>query len=391
MGTLKFVIRGIGFVRLGILARILPPVQFGIFGIAGLILVLLEKLTETGINVFLIQEDSLEEYIDTAFIVSIIRGIIGFAVILLLSPLITLFFKEPLALASIVVISFVPLVRGFINPSVVKFKKELDFKKDFLLRAGLFLVDALVAVVFSIITKSAVGMVLGLLVSAIVEVFVSHVYISPKPKFAFNKLQFKTIIGRGKWVTGSGILEYLSTNVDDLVVGRVLGTVSLGYYQVAYKLSELPLTEVSQVVGQVAFPVYSKIVKDKKRLKSSFIRVFVGNGAVGVLLGIFVFLFSGVIVEILLGPAWREAVGVVRVLAIFGIIKALVYPVYSLFFAVRRQDLAAKLLFVTFLALAVVIYPLTNVYGLFGAGYSAIISVVVSLPFGFYYTRKVFR
>ena len=75
MGLLRGSVRFDGFIKLAILARILTPSEFGIFGIAALMLAFLEVMTETGINVFLVQEEGkLEEYISTSWLVSIIRG-----------------------------------------------------------------------------------------------------------------------------------------------------------------------------------------------------------------------------------------------------------------------------------------------------------------------------
>ena len=55
MGILRISVV-ISFVRLAILARILTPAQFGVFGVATLVLSFLEVLTETGINVFLFKK-----------------------------------------------------------------------------------------------------------------------------------------------------------------------------------------------------------------------------------------------------------------------------------------------------------------------------------------------
>ena len=89
MGGLRLSTRVIAFAKIAILARILTPAQFGLFGIALLVLALLENLTETGINIFLIQEKAkLEKYNDTVWLVSIIRGtLISLTIFFLLNNL----------------------------------------------------------------------------------------------------------------------------------------------------------------------------------------------------------------------------------------------------------------------------------------------------------------
>src|SRR3972149_7871504 len=92
MGALRGVTRGLALVKTAILARVLLPAQFGIYGIATLVLGLLEMMTETGINIFLIQEKKkVDDYVDSAWAVSIIRGILIGGAIFLSIPLVTKF------------------------------------------------------------------------------------------------------------------------------------------------------------------------------------------------------------------------------------------------------------------------------------------------------------
>ena len=131
LGAFRLFARVLSFLRTIIVARILSPAQFGVYGIAALALSLIEILTETGINVFLVQnKDNIGKYISTAWVVSIIRGILISFLIFSSSFFVAEFFKNPDTLALLMLVSVVPLIRGFINPSVVKFQKDLQFHKD---------------------------------------------------------------------------------------------------------------------------------------------------------------------------------------------------------------------------------------------------------------------
>src|SRR5258706_14151493 len=132
MSVGRFVTRALAFLKIAVLARVLSPAQFGIFGIATLILSLLETLTETGINIVLIQSKrDLSEYINSAWVVSILRGIVIAGLLVISAPVIASFFHTPNALGLLLFISLVPFVRGFINPPEVKFQKELRFSMQF--------------------------------------------------------------------------------------------------------------------------------------------------------------------------------------------------------------------------------------------------------------------
>lgn len=392
MGGLRITTRVIAFAKIAILARLLLPEQFGLFGIASLALVFLEKVTETGINVYLIQEKSkLEGYVDTAWLISIVRGFVISGFIFLLAPAVGLFFKSADSISLLRLIALVPFLRGFINPSIVKLQKELKFDKEFYLRFSIFTVDSVTTIILALLTKNAVSFVWGLIVGAILELIISHFLIRPKPKLVFDLSKIKKVLGRGKWVTGYGIFDYLYQNVDDAVVGKLLGISTLGIYQVAYKISSLPVSEVADVVSKVTFPVYVKISSDSSRLKKAFIKTVSISGLLMVLVGTTIFIFPGEIVLLILGPSWLSTVPILKILAAFGVIKGIVSIPLSLFLAVERQEYVTAVTFVSLLSMIILVIPLVNAFGVEGAAVSALIGSLFSLIVALYFTRKILK
>jgi lipopolysaccharide exporter len=391
MGGFRVVTRVIAFLKIAILARLLVPEQFGIFGIASLVLAFLEILTETGINVFFIQDEGkIKDYLDTAWIVSIVRGILISLAILLFAPVISSFFNSPGSYKLLVLISLVPFLRGFINPAIVRFQKELEFNKEFWFRFAVFLFDASVAVVLALITKSAASLVWGLIAGVVLEIVLSFMFVKPRPKFALELAKVKRVISRGKWVTAYSIFDYLFRQGDDIVVGRLLNISSLGLYQVAYKISTLPITEVADVFGKVSFPVFVKISDDTERLKKAFLKTFISVGILTLPFTVLFLLFPKQIILLILGDKWLEAVPVLKLLSLFGLIRGLSGPTSALFLALRKQEYVSAVTFVSTLGLAVTIVPLVLKYGIVGAGLSALAGAIVAWPLIIFYLFKVF-
>ncbi len=392
MGLLRGSVRFVGFIKLAILARILTPSEFGIFGIAALMLAFLEVMTETGINVFLVQEEGkLEEYISTSWLVSIIRGFLISILLISFSPIIALFFKSPDARHILMLISIVPFLRGFINPAIVKFQKKLQFHKEFLFRISIYSFDAIVAVILAFITQKAESLVWGLTAGVLLEIILSFMIIKPRPTFNFELHKIKKVINRGKWMTFAGIFNYLFYNGDDMVVGRLLNTGSLGLYQVAYKIATLPIFEISEVIGKVTFPIYVKITNDRIRIWQAFKKVTIFTSLIVIPFGIIMVAFTKPIVLILLGENWVAAVPVMKVLAVFGTFRALIAPSPAVLLAVKKQEYVMVITLVSILGMGITIIPLVLKFGIVGAAYSAIIGSVVSLPVIVYYLRKVLR
>lgn len=392
MGGFRGISRAIAIFRGIVLARILTPSQFGVFGIATIILSFLEILTETGINVFLIQEkNKIDKFVNSAWLVSILRGTVLTFLIIVSSPLIVDFFKMPDLHRFLILISLVPFIRGFINPSIVKYQKELKFKKEFLLRSSIYLVDSIVSLMLALIMKDAIGFVWGLLVGAILEVILSFILFNPKPLFRIEFNLVKKILNRGKWVTAYGIFNYIAQEGDTIVVGKLLGASPVGIYQMGYRLSTLPISEISDVVNRVVFPVYSIISEEKKRLLKAFKKTLLAVLFPVVILSTIIFFLPRSFIEILLSPQWGEISTILKILVIYGMLRAISGISSALFLAVGKQNFVAYMTFVRFLILAVTIIPLTHKYGIIGASLSALLSVLFEIPLIAYYIWKVFN
>lgn len=373
--------RIITFIRVIILARLLSPEQFGVFGIASLVLALLEVITETGINIFLIQEKKdIKFYVNDAWLVSIIRGILISIIIVVSSPFVVMFFNAPDAQRLLLLISVVPLVRGFINPAIVRYQKELLFDKDFFLRLTVFGFDSTIAIILAIITRDASSFAWGLIAGSVLEVAMSFILIKPTPVFSFNRKNIARIFSKGKWVTLFIIFDYFAKQGDSVIVGKILGVAPLGIYQMGYKISTLPISEVSDVVNKVIFPVYSKIGADKDRLKRAFIKTMATIAFLVFLFGGFIFFLPKETVTFALGEKWVGVVSILKILVFYGIFRAIIGTTASLFLALGKQNYFAAMTILRFAILAITIIPLTLLYGIVGASFSALLSVIIELP-----------
>jgi len=384
--------RLLSFVKIAVLARVLSPAQFGVFGIASLVLAFLEILTETGINILLVQsKKGIEEYVNSAWVVSILRGFIIASLIIISSPLISSFFNSPESLGILMLISFVPLIRGFINPAIASFQKELKFKYEFWFRTSVFFVDGLVSVALAVMTMSVYSLAWGLLAGAVFEVLLSFIVVKSRPRFELQKEYFREIFHKGKWVTMYGVFNYISENGDDVMVGKIIGTPALGLYQMAYKISILPISEVSDVVSRVVFPVYTKMAEDKDRLFKAFFKTITSISLVSVLVGLVIFLYSKEIIEFVLGNQWVSASPVLKVLALYGVLRTISGPASALFLSLGKQNYVFLMTSFRLLGLLLSIYPLILLYGLIGAAYAQVISVIIELPVILFFVFRLYK
>lgn len=391
-GGYRLLNRVIAFIRTGIMARILTPTQFGVYGVGALVLAFLETFISTGINTFLIQNNrDLKKYVDTAWFISIIRGFIISLLLFVSAPFVSVFFKSPDSLTIIRLLSLSAIVRGFINPSIVSYQKQLLFKKESILYGVFLLADSFVAITLAFIYRSPTSIVWGLIASATLEMILSFVLFKPKPKFNFEISKAKEILGVGKWMIGTNIFAYLYQEGDDVVVGRLMDSASLGYYRMAYKISTLPITEGVSVFQKVTFPIFTNIKNDKKRLKNAYFKSAFSVFMLSLVFGIFFLGFSEKIVYLVLGEQWLTIVPVLRVLSVYGIIQSIAATSNSLFYSTNNQKLVMIATSVNFFVMALTIYPLIISHGILGAGMSALLGTVVSAPVRLYFLLRYFK
>lgn len=391
LGGFRGVTRVLSFLRVAVVGRILTPSQFGLFSIATLVLSVIEILTETGINIFLVQQkEDMDKYINTAWIVSMIRGLIISIIIILFASYIAQFFGTRDAYPLILLISIVPFLRGFINPAIAKFSKDLLFHMEFYYRTSLFLVETVVTILLLLILHRPAALVFGLIVGALFEVIFSFFIVKPRPHFAFHRDLFQKVIHSGKWITTAGIFNYLYHNGDNIVVGRLLGSSSLGLYDIAYRISMLPISEVSDVINKVSFSIFVKMNDDKKRMRSAYLKVLIVVSVIVIPIGVIFYAFPELIIRILLGEKWFAAAPVLQILSIFGVIRAISFTGTSPLYADERQKAVSLITFVSVLGMGITVIPFIIWFGLVGAAYSALFGSAIALPVIFYELQKTF-
>jgi O-antigen/teichoic acid export membrane protein len=382
----RFVTRGVSLGKTVVVARFLNPSQFGLFGIATLLLSFVEVITETGVNIFLVQQKKdTEAYYSSAWIVSIVRGTIIAAVMILSASFVANFFNAPDATNLLYIMSLVPFIRGFINPAVITLQKNLLFKKEFYFRTAILAIEIIATIILLYISPTPTSLIWGLVVGVVAEVTLSYIFISPRPNLIYNKGYISELIHHGKWITGATIFNYGFERGDNFVVGRMLGAQSLGIYDMAYRFSMLPITEISDVVNKVAFPVYVKISDDYVRLKRAFFKTIMVITLLVSVIGITIFLFTDPIVRLILGDQWISVIPILKVLSILGIIRAVSLSLSSFLLALQKQKYLTLTTFIGLSGMIITIIPAINSFGIIGAAYAACFGYIFSVPFILYF------
>jgi len=366
-------------IALMILARILAPHDFGLMGIALLTMTTLEFFSQTGFQHALIQKKGdTESYLDAAWTVSILRGFLLFVVLLFIAPYAAIFFKAPQTKPIIQVIGFSVLLQAFSNVGIVYLQKELEFNKQFVYQLSGTLADFGVAISSALILRNIWALVFGLLAGNTARLIVSYLIHPYRPHLSWDIGKVKELFGFGKWLLGSSIALFLVTQGDDVLVGKVLGVAALGFYQIAYRISNMPATEVTHVISQVIFPAYSKLQDNLPKLREAYLKVLQLTTFLSFPIAGIIFILAPDFTKIFLGEKWMPMVPAVQVLVFAGLVRSVAATTGPIFFAVGKPKIETRWQIVRLFVLAALIYPFTIKWGILGTSIVVFLSILVS-------------
>lgn len=382
--------RSVGLVRTAILAHLLSPGQWGVFGIAVLFQSLLETITQLGMNAALTRmPGDPSPYYDTGWLLAALRGTVLAVAMVLAAPLVAGFFDHPEATPLIRVLAITNLIGGLNNPASVTLRRELRFRALYIINMLQTAADVGVSITAVYLYRTPMGLVLGFVARQVLGVGLNYAVVPWRPRFRFMATRAKELLSYGKWIMGSAILQFVYGQGDDIIVGRLLGAGDLGVYQMAYKYSNLPTTEVARVVHMVAMPAYAALQHDRVRLRGAFEQVLDATALVAIGLAAFIWAIAADFVPLVLGERWLAVVPVMAVLAVWGAVEAISELPIALFEAVGRPSIATGRLLVKVLFLAVAVWPMLSAWGLIGVAYAVLLSSLPALAWSLYSAARV--
>ena len=372
---------GLTLLKIVILARILSPKDFGLFSLASIALGLTESFTQTGVNLTIIQaKESIHYFLDTAWVIAIIRGFLIGAILCVLSFVLSNFFGEPQLLGLIAVCALVPVIKGFINPAVVLFQKDLRFGWDTLFRLIIMLVEVGSAIVVGWLTHSVWALVVSILISAIVEVGLSFLWFAEKPVFKYSSSRASTIFSQARWLNLATFFTYLNENADNFMVGSFFGSTKLGIYQNAYALSHKPNLEVGKALHYGNMPIFARFADDRSRLWRAFKKTTLVNFILSTCLSLPLIFFPQLVVKLVLGDQWTLAASLLPILTMAGILQSLGMTSFTLLLARKEYALLNLHLGLTLVSLVAVMLLVAQTNNFTLTAHAILIARFVTLP-----------
>ena len=307
-----------------VLARLLSPHDYGLAAMALVVASFIIPFADLGLGAALVQRRSIDEADrSTAFWVSVGSGLLITVVMILVSPFIADFYRNSAVgpLIAVISLSFFLTSLGATHRSLLV--RSMDFRNLELRYVIASLVSGIVAIVVAAKGFGAWAFVSQELVLAVTSTVLVWIVVPWRPSFVIHRRSLRELGGFGGRALGGAFFVTLNRNTDNVLIGRYLGSTPLGLYSFSYNLMLTPLSRVVAPLQQVAFPAFSRLQDDPKKLASWWLRSNRLLAAVCVppLIGIIITAQDSV--PLVFGDQWLPAVPIIQVLCWVGILLCL--------------------------------------------------------------------
>lgn len=328
-GAVKWAGQVVSWVTTLIVARLLAPDDFGIMGMATLVLGFIELVNEFGVGAAIVQrKDIHEELISNLGGFSLALGG-GFLLLgLALAGPVALFFAEPRVDAVVMVLSANFLISSVAVIPRSLLTRDMKFRALALIDGGKGLLTSGLTIVLAMMGYGYWALVVGSIVSS-VSAASAYVVLRPfRPRWPRRLTEISRELEFGWNVVASRVAWYAYSNADFAVVGRVLGTAALGVYNIGWTLASLPVEKISVLIMRVTPPVFAK-VQDRPQELSRYLRLLTeGISVITFPIGVGMALVAPDFVPLVLGEKWIDAVIPLQLLALLGGFRSIT-PFYS--------------------------------------------------------------
>lgn len=379
-GLAKLTMQGVLFIVTIVLARLLTPGDFGVIGMAAIVTVAVSMVNDRGLGTAIIQKKAFsKQHLDSLF-----WGSLGFGIVLLLGTSclafpVAYFFKLKIIAPVVIALSagFVIGAFGIVQKSLLT--REMAFKKLSLIEIGAVLLSGLASILLALANFGVWSLVVGMLMRDLVNVLVLWLVCPWKPKAHFAWREFRDFIGFSGNVLLNDLALYLNTNTDVMIIGRVLGSVLLGYYSLALNLVKLPVTRLSGVVAKVVFPAFSEVQDNLPRFRHGYLRslTFISLVTFPILTGLA--LFAREFILVFLGEKWLQMTWPLIILTPMAMLKSIGTIKGSVLMARGKPNIELLWNLAYLLPLAGVVYLGTR-WGLVGVAAAFTLLHALSFP-----------
>lgn len=244
-----------------LLTRLISKELYGLLGLTAIVIDLISNLSDVGINLSIIRQRRADErdFVNTAWTLSLVRGVAVWLVASLVAFPAALFYDEPKLALAVPLLAFSAILTGAWSTKISTANRDLNFARITFMKILCKSLGLAATITWALNAPDHLGVILvGPLLTAALILICSFVVLpGPNNFFAWDKDSLNELVRFGRWILLSTLMTFFLRKGDLLTVGKLEGTAALATYTVAYQLGEMAPRAYQLLNSRIVFPVYS--------------------------------------------------------------------------------------------------------------------------------------
>ncbi|MCM3116385.1 MOP flippase family protein [Neobacillus sp. MER 74] len=342
-GISTLMITAIQIIQFGLLGKLMSISEFGLVGMITTIVVFAQILLDLGFGTAVIQKEEVSARIlSSLFWINMVVGVGLFVLLFLFSPLIATYFHRGELIELIRILAVMFLIAPVGQQCQYLLQKDLRFNLLGAIEAGTTFTSFLILVILILIISPIYAFVISQVVLNSLKGILYFICYQKKwrPSFVFDLSECKEYMAFGAYQLASRLVNRIGSNLDVILIGRFMGAEALGIYNLAYQIVTIPVLKINPIITRVAFPVFSKSHQNQVLITDGFLHMtkLLSLVSFPILMGLTA--VSNVFILTVFGQKWLDAVPVVQIMAVVGILRVLMNPNGSVILAKGKANIA---------------------------------------------------
>ncbi|MEH7308644.1 teichuronic acid biosynthesis protein TuaB [Neobacillus drentensis] len=342
-GISTLIITAIQIIQFALLGKVMSISEFGLVGMITTIVVFAQILLDLGIGSAVIQKQEVStRVLSSLFWLNVVVGIGLFVILFLFSPLIAMYFQRSELIELIRLLAVMFLIAPVGQQCQYLLQKDLRFNLLGAIEAGTTMISFLTMIILIFTISPIYAYVISQVVMNSLKGLLYLICYQKKwrPSFVFDLSECKEYMAFGAFQLASRLVNRIGSNLDVILIGRFMGAEALGIYNLAYQIVTIPVLKINPIITRVAFPVFSKSHQDHVLLTDGFLHMtkLLSLVSFPILMGLTA--VSNVFIITIFGQKWLDAVPVLQIMALVGILRVLMNPNGSVILAKGKANIA---------------------------------------------------
>lgn len=325
-GAVSVFSQGCGFilrmVSTIILARLLSPADFGLIAMATVISNFAAVFKDIGLSMATVQKaDIKHDQISTLFWINVVVGICITSSFIAIAPLVSWFYGQPELLFITMILGVTFIFAGLTTQHKALLTRHMKFFILGVIEVLSMLAAVVVAIVAGLCGSGYWALVLFHLSLAMGSAIGMWMAMPWRPGLPKRNSGVKEMLAFGGNITGFNFINYFARNLDDILIGRYVGSAALGLYRKAYDLLMFPIQQLTHPIAVVAIPALSQVQNKPELYCKYYLKAISSIAFISMPVVVLLYIYSIEIILILLGEQWVEAAPIFKILAITAFIQ----------------------------------------------------------------------